>query len=66
MSSFASNGIQVLSDQIQRSVYLLKLLSDIEALSETDKDVPQWLMMEVFVIREEIEETESTEELFAI
>ena len=47
----------MLSDRIERSVYLLKILGDIEALSETDKDVPQWLMMEVFMIREEIEET---------
>ena len=56
----------MLSDQIQRSVYLLKLIADIEALSETDKDVPNWLMMEVFELREEIEETEKEEDLFPI
>ena len=40
---------------------MLKILANIEALGETDKEVPQWLMMEVFELRSELEEIDNEE-----
>ena len=57
MSTYASNSYQILTNQLTRSVYMLKVLAQIEALSEEDKEVPQWLMMEVFEMRSELEES---------
>ena len=58
VSSYASNGFEILSDQLERTVHLLKVEADITALAEDDQTVPQSLIIEVFAIREEIEDVE--------
>ena len=63
VSTYASNSYQILTNQLTRSVYMLDVLAKIQALSETDKEVPQWLMMEVFELRSEVEDSQSEEEL---
>ena len=42
---------------------MLQILAQIEALGETDKEVPQWLMMEVFELRSELEDIQEEEEI---
>ena len=62
LSAYASDAYSTLIDPILRSVYLLKLKTGVEALSE-EEGAPQDLIMEVFAIREEIDECETVEEL---
>ena len=50
-------------DPITRSVYLLKIKAGITALAEEDKKVPYELMVEVFQIREEIDECVTEQDL---
>ena len=57
VSSYASNAFSVLSDQIENTVYFLKIEAGITALAEDDSSVSQNLIFEVFEIRSEIEET---------
>ena len=45
---------------------MLKILADVDALSEEDNQVPQWLMMEVFELRSELEQVNSEEDLMPL
>ena len=63
VSSYASNALQTLQDQIENILYLLKTEANIIALGEDDSSVPHEILMDVFAIREDIEESEIEEHL---
>ena len=66
MSAYASHALSVLINPIERSVYLLKVMTGERALCERDNEVPQDLIIEVFAIREEIEECETEDQLMQV
>ena len=64
VSAFASHAYEVLTNELERIVYLLKL-KGIDALSETSKASSD-LMMEVFEIRQDIDDATCESELLPL
>ena len=65
ISAFASIGLETLACPVQRACSLLEIVSDHRALEETSR-VDQELAMEVFAIREEIDDAETIDEVMPI
>ena len=65
LSAYASTSLETLADPVERACSLLELVSEHRALEETDR-VDNDLAIEVFAIREEIDDAETADEVLPV